>query len=227
MVDRQFRQPDDPPFVRWLSSRRQQRRSQEWLQWWQARQQYEAQRQAAAVPAVAPQPAYVAPQVPYVAPQQAVPQAPVAMAAPAPQAAASMTFAPQAAAAPPAAQPYNANPYQPTIGDPAAAYAAFNRVRSGGDGGFAWDALRDSRGAQDELYLQNAAPSSAFSNWFRRNSGDFYNRYVADSAQTGGGDQQYTDWLARNNLGAEFLRQPGANRGYFEGLYNPAARVII
>jgi hypothetical protein len=126
-----------------------------------------------------------------------------------------------------AQQPTPANPYQASVGNPAAFTRAFNAVRNGADTGLAWDALRNSPNAQTEMYLSNAGPSQAFANWLHRNANDDYNRYVADSAQHNDASMQFGDWLGKQNLGAEFLRQGPEARGYFQGLVTPETRWIV
>lgn len=127
----------------------------------------------------------------------------------------------------PPVQPSGPNPYAATTGDMGAGYAEFNRLRSSPDTGFAYDALKANPEAQLDLFIDQGKPSQAFANWLHKNSGDFYNRYVADSARTGGGAQQFADWLARAKLGNQYLSGTPESRNYFEGVLNPSSRWIM
>lgn len=149
---------------------------------------------------------------------------------------ATYSMAPRAAPAvsQPQAPPYrsmpaapHANPYGATTGSGTAGWDEFDKIRSSPDGGFAYDALRNNKDAQTEMYLDKGDPSSSFTNWMRRNSDTFYNRYVSDSAQARNPSMQFMDWLKNANLGAEFLQQSPDNRGYFQGLENPGARWVV
>jgi hypothetical protein len=138
----------------------------------------------------------------------------------------AQSAAPRPAAAPTYYGPH-ASPYAAATGNADAGYAAFDRIRNAPDSGFAYDALRNDRNAQTELYLGNANASTSFDNWMRRNTDTFYNRYVADSAQANNPSMQFSDWMHQQNLGAEFLQQSPENRGYFQGIASPAARWVV
>lgn len=130
---------------------------------------------------------------------------------------------------PPVSYTEPTNYFGSAVGDQGKAYEAYQNI-AGNTGSLAWDALMNNKDAQVELYGSASGGSDSFTNWLRRNGGEFYNRYVSESAQANDPAMQFSDWMhgaTGQNLQHEYLREAPESRNHFPGLAQPQARWIM